>query len=232
MKFSELRNKVARNLRDPPFIILQTLFSKLPSNSVGVIGFYLLQFGNASPQPNLPSRGRGAVRAATPEDAYEMGQLENKHELVLRRFAEKENAVVGVVDGKIVAYMWLSDKPFHIEDRYSYKINIPPNAVYAYDAYILPEYRISGLWTRLMLYAAGLMQKLDRDQLIALIDYQNRHSFNTHMRFGFLPFRNVYGIQLFRKTIFIEKAYAGTDVLRQPDDTTHRREVRPPRGFT
>jgi hypothetical protein len=30
------------------------------------------------------------------------------------------------------------------EDRYAYKIENPPEAIYAYDAFILPEHRVSG----------------------------------------------------------------------------------------
>jgi L-amino acid N-acyltransferase YncA len=133
-----------------------------------------------------------------------MGQFENKHEIFLKRFAAKEHSVVAIVDGKIVAYEWFSDKPFHIEERHLYKITIPLNAFYAYDAYILPEYRMSGIWLKLKLYSFDLMEKLGRDTVLSFINQENRLSMNTHLRFGFVPFRKVYGARFFRKAIFRE----------------------------
>lgn len=211
MKFSEFRNTVSRNLKSPPIVILQNILGKIPGEPVNVSRFYLVQFHNMPQRRSLPSRGRGHVRAARPEDAYEMGQFENKHEISLRRFAEKEHGAVAIVDGKIVAYEWLSDKPFHIEERHLYKINIPPNAFYAYDAYILPEYRMSGIWLKLKLYSFDLMGKLGRDTVISFINQENRLSMNTHLRFGFVPFRRVYGARFFRKAIFREIAIQETD---------------------
>jgi hypothetical protein len=204
MTYSEFKNTVSRNLKNPPMVILQTILGKIPGEPVSVSQFYLVQFRNTPQQRSLPTRGRGSVREARPEDAFEMGQFENKQEIFLRRFAAKEHGVVAIVDGKIVAYEWFSEKPFHIEERHLYKITIPPNAFYAYDAYILPEYRMSGLWLKLKLYSFDLMGKLGRDTVISFINQENRLSMNTHLRFGFAPFRKVYGARFFRKAIFRE----------------------------
>jgi hypothetical protein len=229
MKFSEFRNTVSRNLKSPPIVILQNILGKIPGEPVNVSRFYLVQFHNTPQRRSPPSRGRGHVRAARPEDAYEMGQFENKHEIFLRRFAAKEHGVVAIVDGKIVAYEWLSDKPFHIEERHLYKIDIPPNALYAYDAYILPEYRMSGIWFKLKLYSFDLMGKLGRDTVISFINQENRLSMNTHLRFGFVPFRRVYGARFFRKAIFREIAIQETgNVVSAPSPLNPRRSTGSP----
>ena len=229
MNYREFGNKVSRNLRNPPFVILQTILGKLPFGFVDVSQFYLVQFRNTHQQRSFPPRGRGFVREARPEDAYEMGQFEDKHEIFLRRFAEQEHAAVAIVDGKIVAYEWLSDKPFHIEERHLYKINIPPNAFYAYDAHILPEYRMSGLWLKLKLYAFELMGKLGRDTVISFINQENRLSMNTHLRFGFVPFRKVYGARFFRKAIFREIAIQETgNAVSSPSPLNPRRSTGSP----
>lgn len=226
MKFSEFGNKVSRNLKNPPFVILQTILGKLSFGFVDVSQFYLVQFRNTHQQRNLPHRGRGHVRAARPEDAYEMGQFENKHEIFLRRLAAKEHGAVAIVDGKIVAYEWLSDKPFHFEERHLYTITIPPNALYVYDAYILPEYRMNGIWLKLKLYSFDLMGKLGRDTVISFINQENRLSMNTHLRFGFVPFRRVYGARFFRKAIFREIAIQETgNVASSPSPLNPRRST-------
>jgi hypothetical protein len=73
MKLSEFGNKVSRNLRNPPFVILQTILGMLPIEFVALSQFYLVQFRNTPRQRSFPSRGRGYVCEARPEDAYEMG---------------------------------------------------------------------------------------------------------------------------------------------------------------
>lgn len=216
MKLSEFRGKAARFLRDPPFAMLQGILGKLPFRPIGMGWSYLLALNNVSRVRSLSSRGRGYVRAGVPEDAQEMGRLEDKQELFLERFAEKEHAAVAIIDGKIVGYEWFSDKSLHVEARYSCKIDIPPNALYAYDAFVLPEYRIGGLWIKLKVYSADLMQKLGRDQIIVLVDLENRLSLNTHLRFGFVPFRSVYTVRLFMKTFVMQKPHAHGVTLRSP----------------
>ena len=229
MIFSEFINKVSRSLRNPPFVILQIILGKLQFGFIDVCQFYLVQFRNTPHRRSVPSRGRGYVREARPEDAYEMGQLQNKHEIFLRRLAKKEHGVVAIVDGKIVAYEWLSDKPFHFEETHLYQINIPPNALYAYDAYILPEYRMSGIWFKLKLYSFDLMGKLGRDTVISFINQENRLSMNTHLRFGFVPFRRVYGARFFRKAIFREIAIQETgNVVSAPSPLNPRRSTGSP----
>lgn len=203
MRLSNVRSKVSQYRKLPPFVLLQSMLGKVPFNPVGVDWFYLLKYTGVP--TGLPARGPGYIREAKLEDAREMAQLENKLELLQQRFAEKDHGAVAVVDGKIVAYSWFSEKPFYFEGRHRYNIPIPPDSMYGYDLYIHPKYRMSGLWIKFMIYLADLMKKSGRVSIISMVDYGNRNSMNTHIRFGFTPFRAVRIIRVFGKRLYIEK---------------------------
>lgn len=206
MQLNELRDKIGRLRKDPPFVILQSLLRKVPSQPVGVGWFYLLQFKGVPSQEHYQNRGPGEIRKATLEDIEGMVRCENKRrEIFVKRFTAGDYCTVAIIKERIVGYEWFCDKLCHLEERYFYKINIPTDAVYAYNAYILPEYRISGIWLKFQQYLAGLMQQLGKNRIITMIDYENRVSMNTHLRFGFKPFRSVHVIRLFGKNIFIER---------------------------
>jgi hypothetical protein len=66
-------------------------------------------------------------------------------EAFLKRFQSNDHCVIAVVDGRVVGYEWFCDKPAHVEERYSYEIEIPRSSIYAYDAYIVPEQPLGNL---------------------------------------------------------------------------------------
>ncbi len=200
---NEFINKIRRLSQDPPFIILQTILNKIPFHPFQVGHFFLLSYSGIP--SDITIRGRGEFKRGTLEDLYNMAKLEDKQELFLNRFNRGYYCCVAEVDGKIVGYEWFSDKSFHLEERYFYRITIPSDSIYAYDAYILPEYRISGLWLKFKRYLASLMKELDKNRIITMIDYGNDLSMNTHLRFGFKIFKSVFVINLFGKSFFIEK---------------------------
>jgi len=203
MQINELRDKILRLSKNPPFIILQTLLSKVPFQPIKIGWFYLLEFNGVPLQEHCQSRGLGDIRKGTIEDIEGMARCGNKPpEIFLKRFIAGDHCVVAMIKGRIVGYEWFCNNPSHLEGCYFYKINIPQDAVYAYDAYVLPEYRISGIWLKFKRYLAGLMPQLGKNRIITLIYYGNRMSMNTHVRFGFKPFLSVFIIGLFNKNIW------------------------------
>jgi hypothetical protein len=117
---------------------------------------------------------------------------------------------VAEVEGRVVAYQWFCVRPFYTEERYACEIEVPADAIYEYDVFILPEYRLSGIWFKFhCLYLRELMERLNRRRIIGMVDYGNRLSMNTHLRFGFKPFRRVFVIRLVGKTFSLGRALAG-----------------------
>ncbi len=197
-----LINRIMNLRKDPPFIIFQTILDKATWRSLQVRRFFFL-FYNGVPEVRNP-RGPGEVRKGMSSDVDGMAGFENKKELFSRRFSVNDHCIVAVANGKIVGYEWFTDKSYHIEERYRYKINIPADSVYAYDAYISPEYRMCGFWLKFKMAMAGMMRQLGRHRIITMIDYENSISMNTHLRFGFIPFKNILVIRVLGKNFFRE----------------------------
>ena len=203
MQLSNIKGKISQYIKTPPFVLLERALRKVPFNPVEVEWLYVLK--HTGVLTGSPSRGPGYIREAKLDDACEMAQLGSKLELFEQRFEEKEHAAVAVVDGKIVAYSWFSEKPFHFEDHHQYNLPIPPDSIYGYDLYIHPKYRMSGLWVKFMIYLADLMKKSGRVSIITMVEYGNFISMNTHIRFGFTPLRVVRIIKVLGSRMYMEK---------------------------
>jgi hypothetical protein len=85
---------------------------------------------------------------------------------------------------------------------------------------------MNGIWLKLKPYSFDLMEKLGRDTVISFINQENHFSMNTHIRFGFVPFRRVNGARFFRKAIFREIAIQETgNVASSPSPLNPRRST-------
>ena len=123
--------------------------------------------------------------------------------MFLKRFAAGDYCVVAVVEGRIVGYEWFCDRSFYVEERYSYRIDLAPEAIYAYDAFILPDYRLTGIWLKFKgLYLRELMKGLGKGRILTMIDSGNRVSMQTHLRFGFRIVRRVFVVKTCGKSFF------------------------------
>ena len=132
-------------------------------------------------------------------DLEALTRLQEKTSIFRKRFGEGDRCVVAIVDNRIVGYEWFSDGAVHHEAAWGYPITIPGGFVYAYDAYIDPAYRNTGLWLRFKASLAEWMAGV-----LTFVDYGNWPSLRTHLRFGFEPTESVVavrviGLRLFRK---------------------------------
>lgn len=197
----------------PCFVLLQILLDRISFGFVQIRRFNLLEYSGA-PEV-LKTRGPGQVREGGPPDISGMATLgiPGKREIFRDRFSAGDRCAVAVHEGKIVGYEWYTCKASHQEQRYRYTITVPAEAIYAYDAFIDPVYRISGLWIKLKKHLGGQMKLLGRRRIITLIDGENTLSLNTHLRFGFRMFKSVYFFKLAGKRYFHESS--------AEDDTAH-----------
>jgi hypothetical protein len=195
-----------KNLKgEPPLLVFQTALDKLTLNRIQVRRFYLLQHPS---RPDVTrTRGPGKVRKADLPDVDEMAGLEDaaKKQFFADRFLTGDHCVVAVVDEKIVGYEWFSTKAQHVEERYRYAIPIPDDTIYAYDGFIITECRLLGIWIRFQKYLAELMRQQGRSRIITLIDSDNIHSLNTHVKFGFIIFKKIVLVRIGSKRFFIER---------------------------
>ena len=68
--------------------------------------------------------------------------------------------------------------------------------VYAYDAYIDPPYRNTGIWLRFKAYLGEWMAARGKRGVLTFIDYGNWPSLRTHLRFGFEPTESVVAVRV------------------------------------
>jgi hypothetical protein len=200
-----------KGLRKRPLLVhLGSLLRLIPFRPLEINCLYFLEY-NGIPQPQPGAvRGRAELRSATVEDLEQLRLVRDLPQTFRRRFQAGDDCAVAVVDGRIVAYQWFCAKAFYLEERYGYKIEVPPDSIYEYDVFILPDYRLAGIWFKFhCVYLRELMERLRRRRIIGLVDYGNRLAMNTHLRFGFRLFRRVVVIRILGKSFFVERDLGG-----------------------
>ena len=191
-----------RVLQRSPFSILQRGFNKIPFKPFQVACFYKLKLENF---PSNRLRGFGNIREGTMGDVDAMSSLEPKDkQIFIDRFKTGEYCVVSVYENKIIGYAWFSDKPNHLESRFKYDFIIPTDSIYAYDAFILPEYRIRGIWLFFQKFIFEKTKEISRKKVITMIDYDNANSLKTHIRFGYVIYKKVFFIKILKKRFYKE----------------------------
>ena len=75
-------------------------------------------------------------------------RLRDQRAVFLEQFAAADHCVVAAVGDRIIGYEWFCERAVHRESAWGYRIAIPGGFVYAYDAYIGPAYRNTGVWLR------------------------------------------------------------------------------------
>jgi hypothetical protein len=201
----------ARQLRRRPLLLnVRSLLQKIPFNPLEINCLYFLEYVGIPPQQPGALRGRAEVRMGSIEDLDGLTQCQDKRLAFVNRFKANDHCAVAVIDGRIVGYQWFCDRPVYEEERYSCRIEVPADAVYEYDIFILPEHRLGGLWFKFhCLYLSELMRRRHRQRIIGMVDYGMRLSMNTHLRFGFRLFRRVFVMKIFGKSICLGSAIRG-----------------------
>ena len=214
--------RLAELRHTPSLLLAQKVLRRVPFRPVDVGKLCFLRLEKI-PQiaPGL-LRGPGIVRAATRDDLDALVAIRNQREVFLDRFAEGDHCAVAEAGGRIVGYEWFCDRDIHEETAWGYRIVIPPGYVYAYDAFIDPRYRNSGIWLRFKAYLGDLMQKTGQVGVLTFIDYGNWPSLRTHLRFGFKPDTEVFVIKILGKLVSSasDKKALGSGLLAlgQPSD--------------
>ena len=196
MKPPRWRAVIARLRRTPPLLIVQKILRQVPFRPVDVGKLYFLQLDRVPQVPQSHLRGAGIVRRGTEDDLEGLVQLRDQRAVFLDRFAAGDHCVVVVVGDRIVGYEWFCDREVHQEGSWGYRIAIPGGFIYAYDAYIDPAYRNTGVWLRFKAYLGDLMVASGKRGVLTFVDYGNLPSLRTHLRFGFKPATTVLAMKV------------------------------------
>jgi len=187
------------------FVILREVLQRIPFKPLDINGLYFMEYADIPPADANFQRGRANVRDATLRDLEGLVACQNTRDAFVKRFRSNDYCVVAVCGDRVVGYEWFCDKACYVEERYSLEIPIPSAAIYAYDGFILPEHRVGGIWVKFQsVYLRELMQRLHKQKVVTMIDYGNRLSMKTHLRFGFKLVSRVFVIKIFGKSFFFK----------------------------
>jgi hypothetical protein len=195
-------NRVTEIARTPWLLLAQKVLRRVPFRPVDIGKMCFLRLDGVPSVPASMLRGSVEVRFATEADIPRLAELQPKASVFRQRFAEGDRCVVAISNGRSVGYEWFSDRPIHYESSWGYSIEIPGGFVYAYDAFIDPGHRNTGLWLRFKAYLADWMAERDKHGVLTFVDYGNWASMRTHLRFGFEPSGNVLALRLMGLRVF------------------------------
>ncbi len=204
MTWSRLKDRAASLARTPGLLLAQKVLRRVPFRPIDIGKLCFLQLNGAPKVPASMLRGDAEVRFVTLDDLDGLARLQDKKAIFRERLADGDRCVAAIVENRIIGYEWFSDRPVHHEAAWGYPITIPGGFVYAYDAYIDPGYRNTGVWLRFKAFLAEWMAARGKHSVLTFVDYGNWPSLRTHLRFGFEPTESVValrvmGVRLFRK---------------------------------
>jgi len=192
--------------RAPALVLFQKLLRRLPCSAFDVNCLHCLEFEISGEQQPPIANSRLQIREGTRLDLDRMASCQNFPERLPERFEAHEHCVIATIGSKVIGYQWFCDKPTRIEERYSYPVQIPADALYGYDAFVLPEYRQMKVWTAFhTTYLQTLLPRLRRRRIIAMVDQTNAVSLRAHFRLGYRLFRKVYVLKLFGKSFWVAR---------------------------
>lgn len=178
------------------FLQFKLIIEKIFGFCLRVNKFNILVLSN---YPDKKIRGFGEIREASPKDIPGMCLLVNKGHVFEQWFSDGNHCIVAIHENEIIGYEWYSTKPFHVEDRFMYKLMIPSDAIYLFDAFINPAYRLRGTWVLFKKYFMEKSVEIGRNKIFVMIDFSNIKSLKTHMRFGFELTEEVLVYKVFGK---------------------------------
>lgn len=188
------------------FALAQKVLRRIPFTELDVNCLHWLEYTAKHGESSVVSTDNIYIRGGTVLDLKKMCECDNFPVGLAERFKTKEHCAVALSGDDIVGYQWFCDKPTRIEERYSYKVTIPPDALYGYDAFVRPECRRSKIWSRFHTeYLDELLAKLQRTKIIVMVDQGNIISMKAHLRLGYVLRRKVYVLKIFRKSLCVAR---------------------------
>jgi GNAT superfamily N-acetyltransferase len=197
-RFGDLRHT-------PSLLLAQKVLRRVPFKPIDVGKLCFLRLDTIPRIAPGLLRGPGVVRTATLDDLEALVALRDQPATFRARFAEGDRCVVAEVGGRVAGYEWFCNRDVHEETAWGYRIAIPPGFVYAYDAFIDPQYRNSGIWLRFKAYLANLMIESQCAGVLTFVDYGNWSSLRTHLRFGFSPEKEVLALKVMGKLFTVQR---------------------------
>ena len=170
---------------------------------------------NGEPQQKLQHRFSGSIKWGDNHDIPGILECTNisKKSLYMQRLQNGEKCLVATDKNGITAgYGWLTLRNTHIEDKTHCVFNFPEGAIYAYDFYIMPQYRLTGIWVGFINLILNSEYYIPDIGLYCSIDYGNHKSLRFHIRFGFKIYQQKTILNIFNYPISFTKNLEHTEM--------------------
>jgi len=126
-----------------------------------------------------------SIRKASTKDIKLFDIPDFKRDLFYKRMKSNELCLLAMIDNDIAGYEWFTFDGNHLEERFEIPLEIPDAFLYAYDAYVFPDYRRRGVLKCLIAYSFTLMNNYSKSGVFSFIDYGNDVSEAAHKKLGF-----------------------------------------------
>lgn len=90
-------------------------------------------------------------------------------------------------NGRPVNYAWYALESVEAEHSFGAGLTLPPNTVYMYKAYTVPEHRGRQIHGAALSRAAECFRQRGIGRMIAIVEFGNRASLRSHQKLGFRP---------------------------------------------
>ncbi len=147
------------------------------------------------------------VRQARPKDMDALNECWEKRELYEYRFKKGDVCVVAEVGAKVVGFVWFERKGLHREPDGSYSFDCRTDGVWVYDGYVVPSYRLKGVW---VLLQEKVVQVTNGAGPLYAINYVHNHrSIKAHLRYGYRIHMRVTQVKVLGYILTFEKNETG-----------------------
>ncbi len=129
-----------------------------------------------------------AERVAGIADSQAIAKCSGKSERkIYDRLVNGDICFISEVNGAIVGYVWMSSVTTYCEDAEGINIYTDEVTSWLYDGFVVPEFRIKGIWLNLQYALFAKLQKEGKQCAACSVDYDNINSARTHLRFAYEP---------------------------------------------
>jgi hypothetical protein len=197
---SSLRTKTRMfGIADTLWLALDKVLRRLSLGAVQLVKYYVV----AQPVRVAGIHSASNFRMYVTESIDDIiAQAPRPQQTLLDRFAQQSRCVVAECDGQLAGFIWLCPNSYR-EDvlRCVYTWVPSPTAVWDYDVYIAPAFRMGRLFARLWAYAHALLAAENVGWTLSRIDAFNPGSLAAHRRLGALTLARLWFLTIGRMQV-------------------------------
>lgn len=145
------------------------------------------------------------TRLAEPSDIPALHRLVDRRNEYTDRFKKGDKAIIAEQNGQVIGMLWVESGKLHDEIKYDYQFSLSHDFVWTYDGYVLPSWQIKGVWVSIIDTLRCYMRQNFFSDTYCMINGLNRHSINSHLRYGYKVRRQIIFLRFYALQIHLER---------------------------